>query len=436
MVANYKLYTMKKLIVFFLLGFVLIANAQKNEIENRLSKLPDIIFERIKNESDLNPTYKLKIKQPIDHKDHSKGYFYQKVYLTHIGYKRPTVMVTEGYERNWNNQGELSRFLNANQLAVEHRFFGESLPDSLDYNYLNLEQASADLHRIKMLFKDIYKAQWLSTGISKGGATSIFYRYFYPNDVDVSVPYVAPINRAFEDQRIYTFLDTVGSDVCRDKIRMFQEQVLKRRATIKPLLKMYSIGAQGTFTYLSFTEAFEYSVMEYPFSFWQWGSDCNTIPDTNASDEALATHLLKVSDILFFSDQTIENLGPHYYQSAEEMGYYGYETYQFKDLLKALNTKSNPHATFLPNKLTVTFDGTLLKDVNQWLETYANHFIYIYGGSDTWSASAVPPNKKVDSEWFFMKGKHHGSARIANMNTSEKQRLINTLEKWLKLKIE
>ena len=102
---------------------------------------------------------------------------------------------------------------------MEHRYFGESMPDSLNYNYLNLKQATADLHHIRQLFGQIYTGKWVSTGVSKGGATTIFYRYFYPEDVDASVPYVAPVNREQEDQRLYRFLDTIGTDQCREKIR-------------------------------------------------------------------------------------------------------------------------------------------------------------------------------------------------------------------------
>ena len=76
------------------------------------------------------------------------------------------------------------------------------------------------------LFEIIYRGKWVSTGISKGGATTIYYRYFYPDDVDVSVPYVAPVNRELEDQRLYSFLETIGSDECREKIRSFQIRVL------------------------------------------------------------------------------------------------------------------------------------------------------------------------------------------------------------------
>ena len=159
--------------------------------------------------------------------------------------------------------------LSANQIAVEHRFFGESLPDSMDYKYLNLKQATADLHHINQLFKKIYAGKWVSSGISKGGVTTIFYRYFYPDDVDVSVPYVAPLNKAREDKRIYTFLDTVGTDECREKIKSFQTRLLENRDEVLSFLKFYSMGADLEFNYLTFEQAFEYAVMEYSFSFWQ-----------------------------------------------------------------------------------------------------------------------------------------------------------------------
>jgi len=373
----------------------------------------------------------LKIKQAVDHKDESKGYFFQKVYLTHVGFDRPAVMVTEGYHRDRNRIYELTELINANQLDVEHRYFGESMPVPLDYTYLNLEQATADLHHIRELFREVYKEKWVSTGISKGGATSIFYKYFYPNDVTVSVPYVAPINNAFEDQRIYTFLDTIGTKKCRKKIESFQNLVLTKRKSIVPFLKMYSLGARENYTYLNFPQAYELTVLEYPFSFWQYGHNCSKIPNKDASDVELATHLLSVSDITFFADNAMKTYGSHYYQSATEMGYYGYEVEEFKDLLIALPTNSNPHATFLPDKMNATFNGKLLQDVNKWLETEANDLLYIYGGIDTWSATAVRPNQDVDSEWFFMDEKHHGNARIANMNDKDKERFLHALEKRL-----
>ena len=421
-------------LIFFISFFI--SNAQVENLDTLLFELPDVIFAKLEPAEGYDATYELKIKQPLDHEDSSKGFFYQKAFLTHKGFDRPTVLITEGYNRDDNRIYELTDFIGANQIDVEHRFFGESLPDSLDYDYLNLKQATADLHHIKQLFEIIYRGKWVSTGISKGGATTIYYRYFYPDDVDVSVPYVAPVNRELEDQRLYSFLETIGSDECRGKIRAFQERILSDRDQVLPLLQFYSLGAKVNYTYHTFEEAFEYTVLEYPFSFWQYGKDCSAIPDENASTAQMVTYLLSVSDIAFFGDEQIKKYGSHYYQSAQEMGYYGYETSKFEGFLVALPNDENPQATFVPNKMEVEFDGKLLKDVNNWLEKGVDRMAYINGAIDTWSATAVPQSEKGDSQWFFMAGKHHANARIKEMTDAEKERFTATLEKWLSVSID
>jgi hypothetical protein len=429
---------MKKniLTLLVIIGLSQLVSAQSNDIENLLFELPDVIFTKIETAKDFEATYQLKIKQPIDHSNASKGYFYQRVFLSHKGLEQPTIMITEGYGRPKNRIVELTKLLDANQISIEHRFFGESLPDTLDYKYLTLKQVTADLHHINTLFKSIYKNKWLSTGVSKGGATTLFYRYFYPEDVDVSVNYVGPINIAFEDERIYKFLDTIGSKSCRDKIESFQKFLLKNRSNILPLLKAYSLGAKAEYTYFNIEEAFEYAVLEYPFSFWQYGHNCEEIPDENISYFEALKYFMKVADITFFSDKPIKGYAPHYYQSATEFGYYGYETKKFKGMLEELPTDQNPYAAFMPNKMEAPFDDSLLKNINEWLPIHGNKIVHIYGGIDTWSASAVPYSDKVDALWFIMNGKHHGNARIKTMSPAEKEELNSALERWLSIKID
>ena len=423
---------MKKYLLIITLFLGSLSHISAQNIETLLFELPDVSFHKVGSTNDS--IYELKIKQPLDHKDLSKGFFHQRVFLKHVGYNNPTVIVTQGYSADKLYPNELTKLVNGNQIEVEHRFFGTSVPDSIDYTYLNLEQATADLHYINQLFKTIYKNKWLSTGISKGGATTIFYRYLYPNDVDVSVPYVAPINREFEEHRIYEFLNTKGSDECRNKMYKLQRRLLSSKNDVLPLFKMYAKGARLNFTYLTFDEAFEYTILEYPFSFWQYGHDCNKIPTDETPLLEAVEYLISVSDIGFFADNSMKYMAPHYYQSAEQMGYYGYETERFKDLLTELPT--HPHAAFTPNKMLVKFDDTLLKKINKWLPKNKQEFIYVNGALDTWSATAVPSNYGKNSVYFFIEGKHHGSARIRNMELKDQEKVISTLEKWLDIKIE
>lgn len=409
--------------------------AQLTDIERKLYELPDVIFHESEPLAN-GVSYELRIKQPLDHTDPSKGYFYQKAYLHHRDMDQPTVIVTEGYTCRRHKLYEVTEILQANQLHIEHRYFGESMPDSLDYDYLNLEQATADYHHIRTLFDEIYAGKWLSTGISKGGATTIFYKYLYPADVDVAVPYVAPINDEYEEDRIYTFLDTVGTAECRKKLLDVQRRVLKNRDQVMPLIKYFAKGAGAKYTYLQFEEAFEYAVLEYPFSFWQWGASCEDIPDNSTDLDELLDHFLAVSDVTFFADGAMEAYASHYYQSAEEFGYYGYETDELAGLIKMFPPNSRPHAAFTPGKMTVDFDDRLLKGLHKWLKKDAHQMIYLYGANDTWTASAVPKNDKVDAVWFFMEGKSHGDARIKNMTAAELELLNASLERWLGVEVD
>lgn len=423
-------------LVLMMMAPGLLQAQQPVTIETQLFNLPDVTFKRIETPEGFQSAWELRIRQPLDHKNPGAGYFYQRAFLSHADFSRPLVLCTEGYQRPRNRIYELTELLSANQIDVEHRYFGESTPDSLDYRYLTLEQVAADLHHIKLLFHQIYAGKWVSTGISKGGQTTIYYRYFYPEDVDLSVPYVAPLNLALEEKRIYEFLDTVGTDECRQRIYQTQVRLLKNRKEVLSKLHWFIHGAGMKFTYLSPEQAFEYAVLEYPFSFWQWGHSCELIPEGKAPLDSVIHHFLKVSDLDFFSDESMGNYASHYYQAGTEMGYYSYNTAPFKGLLRALPEQPNPSAVFMPDKMPMRFDGVLPRRVHDWLQTEGNRFIYINGNSDTWSATAVRPSGMTDAVFFFMPKTDHAGARIKNMSALDRQRLVSTLEAWLDLEIE
>lgn len=125
--------------------------------------------------------------------------------------------------------------VNANIIFAEHRYFLEPTPKPLDWKYLTAENSAYDLHNVTTAFKKLYKGKWIATGISKGGQTALIYRAFFPDDVDVSVPYVAPLCKGREDGRHEPFLrDFAGTQQERDILTNFQKDVLKRRGEIQP----------------------------------------------------------------------------------------------------------------------------------------------------------------------------------------------------------
>ncbi len=409
--------------------------AETNDLEKLLFELPDVIFKKLEPSPGFESTYLIKIKQPIDHDDVSKGFFYQKVFLTHKGFDRPTVVVTEGYAMWENSDYELTKLLNANQIKVEHRYFGDSKPDTMNYSYLNLKQATADLHYVRLLFSKIYTGKWISTGNSKGGTTAIVYRYFYPDDIDVCIPYVAPIITSNKDQRFITFMDTIFDEDCRDKIRSFQIRLLENRDRVIPLIDFYFLGAKYNHNYLTIEQVLEYAVLEYPCCLLEYSS-CEEIPNNEESIENITKHLLKVVKFHWWSDEFMNNFSSYSYQTATEIGGYAYNTKGLEDLLVAIPIDPDPRLIRALDNMSVKYDGKLMNDVLEWLNIEGDRFIYIYGARDFWTAGAVTPNKNVDSEWFFMKDKRHENARIFAMTDIERKRLISILENWLSLEIE
>jgi hypothetical protein len=236
------------ILISFFLYIAQTVHTQATNIDYKLFELPSVIFKPIDVPQGFRAAYELRIKQLIDHTDSSKGYFYQRAFLSHKGFNKPTVLVTEGYQQHRNRLSELTQLLDANQIIVEHRYFGQSVPEEMDYSYLNLKQATTDLHNITTIFKEIYTSKWISTGISKGGQTTIFYKYYYPDDMDANVPYVAPFCLSYEDKRIYTFLDTIGDASCREKIKNVQFKILENREEALTYLKWYKYGAALDYT--------------------------------------------------------------------------------------------------------------------------------------------------------------------------------------------
>ena len=157
--------------------------------------------------------YEFWYEQPIDHNNPSKGTFKQRVLLGHRDFNAPMVAILEGYGIYSPAESELSKLFKTNQLTIEHRFFNNSKPEGeTPWTDLTLKQAATDQHEIiQALRQKIYpNTKWISTGISKGGQTTVYHRYFYPEDVELSVPYVAPINLEKIDPRLEKFLSKLG----------------------------------------------------------------------------------------------------------------------------------------------------------------------------------------------------------------------------------
>ena len=429
---------MKCILSLFLFFFLTQLKAQSDEavLEKALYNLPDVQFKKYSKPGDKYLKYLLAIKQPLDHQHPEKGYFYQSALLTHKGFARPTVMETEGYELQTGGN-EIEKILNANDINIEFRYFGSSRPDSLQWEYLTFAQVAADLHHINQLFKTVYAGKWISTGISRGGQTSIYYRYFFPGDVDLAIPYVAPLPNSLEDKRVYQFLDTMGPADCRQRIFNYQIFLLTHEKVILDKLNWYQKASGATYNYFGgLGKLFEYTVLEYPFAFWQIGfTPCEKVPADDSVDEYLA-HLIETVGIDWMSDKELAKWAAHNYMARTETGYYGYDITRFKKYLHYVSGE-NPSAALAPNYLSYKpFDSTFTHNVHAWLDEKGNNMLYIYGGRDTWSACRVIVSDKVNSKSFMVPGANHYQARIRNMPPDLQKDFAASLQKFLNVEVD
>lgn len=413
-------------ILFLLFSFTLAADS---DFFKQISNLADIEVKKLEPDSAFSAAYEIFIKQPLDHKDHAQGTFNQRIHLSHRDITQPVVLITEGYAIGNNYTRELSHLLEANEIRVEHRYFGESKPDSMQWQYLNIKQSSADYHRIKELFSQIYSSSWVSTGWSKGGQTAAFYRYHYPEDVQATVAYDAPFNLEREEKRIDRFFSTVGSEECRQRIKEFQCVALKRKTDLLPLLEKYAEEKKLDFS-IGKMAALEYMVLEYPFSFWQYHKlNCTDIPDNDDFPEVLFNHLRKIVSVSSYSDKALNSTAM--YQFFTELGYYGYIQDGLEPLLSGAYGYSN--AIFAPQDAMLNFNETLMPEINDWISNKSKNILCISGQNDPWSAPAIEFKEGTGNLKMVLSQGNHFTF-INSFAEMDKSKILKTLHTWLRQK--
>lgn len=419
-------------LLLLLLLVIVSANASNKELYQKLCTLKGVITVDSLPSDYSSEKYVVTIRQPLDHKHPDKGSFTQRVVISHEGFDRPTVLVTEGYGGDYalnpRYRDELAGLFQTNTVFVEHRYFSGSVPDTVDWQYLTAQNSASDLHLITTLFKQIYPQKWISTGISKGGQTALIYRTFFPNDVDITVPYVAPVSRSAEDGRHEPFLNVVGDKKTRQAILSFQREVLKRRGEIIPLLEKFCMEKQLSFR-ISMNEVLDYCVLEYSFAFWQWGTPASQIPANSATTEVLFKHLTEISGPDYFA--TGQPTQAFFIQAARELGYYGYDIEPFKDLLFIRTAKDYLQRIMLPEGITIQFQPELYKKLTNFIETSDPRLIFVYGEYDPWTSVGITKLDGKKNMFVAIQPKGSHRARINTLPDSLRDKVIKTINLWL-----
>ena len=423
-------------ITFVISACFLSSSLYADSLKERLQRLESISeIEHLESKDKLEKMV-CKIEQQLDWRSEQAGNFTQRIIIKHRGFDKPTVMVTEGYGAayalNPQYKEELSTLLDANLVFVEHRYFLESTPNPCNWDYLTVENSTGDYHHVRKLLGKIYPGKWFTTGISKGGQTTLFYRTFYPEDVDGSVAYVAPLNKSVEDGRHQPFLKNIKQKDACNAVTKFQREVLMRRRTIQPLFEAYC-KKKGYIFRIPMNEVYDLMVLEYEFAFWQWGDDYHKIPSAEAHDSVLCKHLINACEPDYFSPASANT--SFNVQAMRELGYYGYDTKNLKELLTIDRAEGYMRRAMIPDSLTyIEFDTNLYEKVCHFLDEKDCRIIFIYGENDPWTASGVTWLKKKDKKEMHVFIDPDGShrARIRTLPQKTQKEIIDILRKWTK----
>lgn len=289
-----------------------------------------------------------------------------------------------------------------------------------------------DLHRINRAFKKIYCKKWISTGVSKGGTTCMYYKATYPKDVHVAVPYVAPLPNAREDKRCDTLLYQAGTEACRKSLAAFQHRALDMQDSLQELAKHNVQRMNLTFERVGGLEtAIEYAILEYSFSFWQMGHDCDVVPAQGTAKEVYE-HLMKVVGLEFYCDPVVNYYEPAFYQFMTQNGYYGFVHEHLKDKIRHVKIFDN--SPFAPSGVSLDYDPSYNKWIRKRLDKYGKRMIYIQGENDPWGALTYVPSSKQDALLMVLENGAHGT-KIGDFSDQDQGKIYAKLKQWLRIPV-
>jgi hypothetical protein len=397
---------------------------------DRLNALPGVTAVEAATETSGYTFYEVKFRQPVDHEAADGPTFEQTVSLLHKGTAAPMVVFTTGYWDYYRDTpSELARLLTANQVSIEHRFFGDSRPEPADWSKLTIKQMADDEHAIIAALRTLYDGAFVTTGGSKGGMTAVYHRRFYPDDVEATVPYVAPLSFGAPDTRYAPFLDTIGPADCRQKVRdAATEMLANRRAAMLQRATDQAASDGLSYTRIAIGPAVESAIGSLEWAFWQYygvGS-CNSVPGVAASDDQLWRFLDEISPPSDNDDLQIAAFDAYYYQAYAQLGYPdGGAEYLDAHLMYS----DEDYAGSLPTAQPAYDDGAAMQDIDQWVQSEGRQLLFIYGQWDPWTGGAFELGQATDSLLVTQAEGTHG-ARIGRLAATDQNAVNAKLAAW------
>nr|HEX4316602.1 S28 family serine protease [Kofleriaceae bacterium] len=413
------------------------ADAAPGTLLSRLQALPGVTAQQVTSSTPGYDAYLLEFTQPVDHADPTGPTFQQEATLIVVAagdLTRPFVIETTGYfDFAGSIALEPTEMLQANQISIEHRFFGTSRPSPADWSKATIEQMADDTHAIVTLLKPLFTGAYISTGQSKGGMTALFDRRYFPDDVAGTVAYVSPISFGSADTRYDAQFDTIGpaDGSCRQAIKDVAAEMLHdRRDAMTTRAQAEATANNFTYTRVPLGPSVEAAIESLEWAFWQYNGvqDCDSVPSVTDSDDQLFAFLDNVSPVSSTDDDSCAQFETYYFQAGFQLGQpdptvpylTAFEQYTGSDF-----------AGLLPaDAPTPVYDGgAAMDDMQTWVSTQGSQLILVYGEWDPWTGGAWSLGSATDSQLSVQAAGTHGSD-ITHLAVADRDNAIAKLQSW------
>lgn len=414
---------MKSIITLFLCINVCLQVSGTTHVPESLYSIPKIQSVEERHDPACGKYYRCLIEQPCDHDFPELGTFLQQIYILHRSDSAAVVFVTTGGKLGSTCWSETADLLQANQVMIETRYCGESIPSrGINWNTLTMRQIASDIHTIiDQLKKALYTHNYLiTTGNKQGGLEALFHARYHPGDVHQTILYNTPLCTDSPDKRMTRYQVNLGkggklfsggglklgtgnagfsffptTSELNYTIKDFQTYCLKNQDTLLPFFEKYCTEQGYTFQRVtSSRRALQLCILQYRPAFFSKAISKELIPDKDYDNPGFyVEHLVSVADPSLFCDSSILAQEPIAWLTLNETGYYQHYTQPFRKLLfKDISDRSYLYPPDMQTT-TVKFRRKQIKELTKWVQHEARNIIFIYGLLDIHSAARIDLKK-------------------------------------------
>jgi pimeloyl-ACP methyl ester carboxylesterase len=417
----------------------------------------------------------LTLDQWIDHDDPQKGTFAQRYFVdsSHAESETSPVLFYICGEAPC-GQGDLdhtsvdsfAKQFKAHKVALEHRYYGESLPTAKfrteDLRYLTTANALKDLARFQRWIKEKrgWKGKWVVFGGSYAGSLAAYYRAKYPEDVvgalSSSGPVKADDNFDEYDRHVAGVVGAECAGWMREAVKT-AEDAEGDPLTLAHFKKLFEAEMIEDF------EDFLYTIADVGAVAVQYGmvvGFCDSLRDSPLRIEGYAKFArriwaswgispvdLSVQGALSENPQDYTatfGMRPWLYQSCTEYGYW--QNAHPETSVRSKRINADYHAKTCKRLFGITAPANVNLTNQTYYEPLLNpgvsQILFTNGSRDPWSALSIASNNQNATNpnteaWMIDGASHCDDLRVPSLFDPEplkaaRQRLRELLAQWLR----